>query len=223
LSNPVTSKPTDYRDYVIRDGRFIGEFEAMYATCADPWRQASEDLNGTARSVGLTICRRLMQKLGCRRLVELGCGYGRYANALATLGLDVVGLDIVSGAVAKARANFPQLRFEVAGIENHDLIGQMNPDVIVMSHVTWYVLPELKAFVDFLHERLPNTMLYHVVSMYPEAEQRYGRDYFTNGDELRKFFGMRYAEWGEIHSVGLGTDNYFLGSWSEERVKQWQS
>lgn len=32
----------DYHDYVIKDGKLIGEFDKMYADCDDPWHQSRE-------------------------------------------------------------------------------------------------------------------------------------------------------------------------------------
>ena len=37
--NENPSRSTDYHDYVIKDGRFIGAFEEMYRNCPDPWHQ----------------------------------------------------------------------------------------------------------------------------------------------------------------------------------------
>lgn len=28
-----------YQDYVIKDGKFVGEFEKMYQDCDNPWHQ----------------------------------------------------------------------------------------------------------------------------------------------------------------------------------------
>ena len=32
----------DYHKYVIKDGKFIGDFETMHQNCEDPWFQDSK-------------------------------------------------------------------------------------------------------------------------------------------------------------------------------------
>ena len=218
----MTDKRERYQDYVIRDGQFVGHFEEMYSKCGDPWHQSTEDLSSTSRIIGIEICRRLNARLQCRRVVEIGCGIGRYTNLLSQTGVDVVGLDVSTSAVAKARAAFPKIKFEVAGITDHQVIERLAPDVIVMSHVTWYVLPWLRDFLAFLKTRLPSTMLFHIVSTYDPTEQKYGKEFFTTPDEIRAFFGMTCYEWGEIHGPH-GTDAYFLGAWSPNRLSEWKA
>ena len=35
------NKTNRYQDYVIKDGKFIGDFEKMYQNCSDPWEQSN--------------------------------------------------------------------------------------------------------------------------------------------------------------------------------------
>jgi len=34
-----------YQDYVIKDGKFVGDFEGMYQNFEDPWLQSVDDNN----------------------------------------------------------------------------------------------------------------------------------------------------------------------------------
>jgi SAM-dependent methyltransferase len=67
---------------------------------------------GTEQEVGF-----LVDELGLRpgmRVLDVGCGPGRHALALARLGLDVVGIDISQTFIDLARANATTARFERA-------------------------------------------------------------------------------------------------------------
>lgn len=64
-----------YHDYVIKDGKFIGEFEKMYQEHPDPWLQ-SEQPNQAARAAGIQF----LKKHEIKNIVEAGCGFGYYAN-----------------------------------------------------------------------------------------------------------------------------------------------
>jgi len=35
----MSFKKNNYHDYVIRDGKFIRDFDQMYKNCDDPWNQ----------------------------------------------------------------------------------------------------------------------------------------------------------------------------------------
>ena len=48
------------------------------------------------------------------RILDLGCGTGHLAQAIAERGAEVVGIDASPEMVAQARRNYPAIRFEVA-------------------------------------------------------------------------------------------------------------
>ena len=60
---------------------------------------------------GLELVRLLDPQPG-ERIVDLGCGTGRLAAAIAGAGAEVVGIDSDPAMIGRARAQFPALRFE---------------------------------------------------------------------------------------------------------------
>ena len=52
-----------------------------------------------------------------RRVFDLGCGSGSFANALATQGFEVHGIDPSLSGIEVARAAHPQIHFEVGSTE----------------------------------------------------------------------------------------------------------
>ncbi|MFJ7218609.1 class I SAM-dependent methyltransferase [Amycolatopsis sp. NPDC098790] len=77
--------------------------EARDALATSPWDRAM--LNTFAELVGAT-----------GPVGDLGCGPGRLTGHLASLGLDVFGVDLSPGMVAVARRAHPELRFEVGSL-----------------------------------------------------------------------------------------------------------
>ena len=41
----------DYHDYVIKDGKLVGEFEQMYQNVKDPWPESQVDMDNNEASV----------------------------------------------------------------------------------------------------------------------------------------------------------------------------
>nr|WP_083905067.1 class I SAM-dependent methyltransferase [Nocardia transvalensis] len=66
-------------------------------------------------------------------VADLGCGPGRITTYLATLGLDVFGIDLSPEMIRLARAAYPDLRFEVGSMENLAL-----EDRSLAGIVSWY-------------------------------------------------------------------------------------
>ena len=47
----LVSSKKDYHDYVIKDGRFVGQFDQMYKDCENPWPETEKDLENNPISV----------------------------------------------------------------------------------------------------------------------------------------------------------------------------
>ncbi|MFC7596031.1 class I SAM-dependent DNA methyltransferase [Terrabacter sp. GCM10028922] len=66
-------------------------------------------------------------------VVDVGCGPGRITGHLATLGLDVSGIDLSPAMVAEARRRHPELDFRVGSLAALDLA-----DASTAGVVAWY-------------------------------------------------------------------------------------
>jgi len=139
-----------YQDYVIKDGRLVGEFEEMYQDFDDPWEQTIRERGVFEKLTAIEIIKRQ----GYGRVIELGCGFGNYTAKIAEATKDVLGIDISETAIQKARETHPGINFRSADILEFDLYHQFKPDCIVMAEITWYVLEKLDRFKLFLHSEL---------------------------------------------------------------------
>ncbi|WP_104525583.1 class I SAM-dependent DNA methyltransferase [Blastococcus atacamensis] len=71
-------------------------------------------------------------------VLDAGSGPGRIAGHLASLGVDVSGIDLSPGMVAVARRDHPMLRFDVGSLTALEL-----PDASFAGVVAWYSLIHL--------------------------------------------------------------------------------
>ena len=214
-------KYSRYQDYVIRDGRLIGEFEQLYKDFDDPWNEASCEQFASDKAAGLNLLARLKELHGISRVVELGCGFGHFAARIAAIDLEVVGVDISATAIDIARQRHGDTtNFQVGTIGDHELIKALRPDVIVMAEVTWYVLPQLAAFLEFLRSEFPDAFVLHFLTTYPPGVQSYGTEYFTDLAGIKRYFGMHVLEAGEVQ-VDNALRTWFLGTWNSKAEQTW--
>lgn len=90
-----------------------------------------------------------------------------------------------------------------------------------MPEITWYVLDKLNEFKLFLKNELPDTYLLHMLMTYDPGVQVYGREYFTNLDEILQYFDMCYLESGLVRLPVGGARTWFLGTWSNHVYDEW--
>ncbi|KAA9166379.1 class I SAM-dependent methyltransferase [Amycolatopsis acidicola] len=102
---------------------------------------------------------------------DLGCGPGRLTGYLASLGLDVFGVDLSPEMVAVARRTHPGLRFEVGSLTALDL-----PDGQLGGIVAWY------SIIHTPLERLGEVFAEFARVLAPEGQLVLG---FQAGDEIR--------------------------------------
>jgi len=201
-----------YQDYVIKDGKLVGEFEEMYQDFDDPY----ENSEGERFASEKAVCINLIESLPIQNVVDLGCGFGQLTNRIQKVCPSVTGLDLSPTAIKKASTVYPNCNFLVSEFPDLDLLRKLAPDCIVMAEITWYVLDQLDGFIEFLRDEMPNTYLIHMLMTYADGEQKYGAEKFTNLATIKDYFGMNYTESGEVqhkeHNGGKRT--YFIGKFS---------
>jgi len=195
--------PPRYQDFVIKDGKLIGDFEGLYKNIEDPWHQSRNDqLHDTRRNLAVNWCDRLKQEYGANRVIELGCGFGHLTQTLHKRSFSVIGTDISKTAINKARAIHSSATFINCALSEFDKLEQFDADIYLMAEITWYVLDDLDNFIKNLkkakRQRKKPIFLIHLLTTYATGIQKYGADKFTNLDEILKYFNLDYLESGLI-------------------------
>lgn len=72
--------------------RDLAIWNALFERVPDAWREAPP-------SEGMLACKRFLQEVGARNVLDLGCGVGRYALFLAGHGFRVTGVDYAPNAI----------------------------------------------------------------------------------------------------------------------------
>jgi len=203
-------KYAKYQDYVIKDGKFVGEFEQMYQDYHDPWEQTTRENYRSEKIIAIY----LLKRIGAKKVIELGCGLGCYTQMIKNAGFAVLGIDISPTAINKAKQKHPNCTFQVSDILDFNIYREYKPDAIIMAEITWYILDQLDAFINFLRTEMPDVYLIHLLTTYPQGVQKYGVDKFTNLEEMMSYFNMNYNEFGKIGYPEGDTRTYFVGRYS---------
>jgi len=201
--------PPRYQDYVIKDGKFIGDFESMYKNFDDPWHQSRDDhVFDSRRHLAVLACARLKNQHNVTSVIELGCGFGFLTEKLREQGFESIGTDISPTSIQKAQQKNPNSRFAIAEYDDFSVLDSFNPDIVIMSELTWYTLDTLDDFLSGLKtyalSRQKPTFLIHLLTTYKSGTQKFGTDKFTNLEEILEYFNLQYLENGFIRTVREG-------------------
>ncbi len=196
--------------YTIYNGKFIGKFEELYKDFKDPFAQTKIEKFETTKKIILNYCQMIKDKNKNKiKTFEIGCGFGKLTKDLDKLGFNASGMDISKTAIKKARTN-SKCKFYVSDLLNYDLYLKVNPDIIIMPEVTWYVLPQLKPFLNFLKKNFKNKYFIHTLATYDDKIQKYGRSYFKNLGEILKYFNLNYIEYGQKYDTKINESRTFF-------------
>ena len=116
-----------------REGLY--DTRAMYDTVASDYARLLPDLRAESaldRAMLATFAE-LTRTAALGPVADLGCGTGRVAAHLHSLGVDVFGVDLSPGTVGIARRTYPHLRFDVGSITALEL-----PNASVGGVLAWY-------------------------------------------------------------------------------------
>ena len=87
-----------------------------------------------------------------------------------------------------------------------------NVDIIILSDITWYVLPGLKQFLKWYKGLNKKTYLIHSLSVYGKNKQKYGKDYFYDLENIKSFFKLKYLSSSYIENIDGNKHTFFLAT-----------
>ena len=189
-----------YQDLVIKDGKFVGEFEKMYQLFDDPWNQTKEGY--VENSISRQIVVNYIKSFGIKRLVEFGCGLGKTCDFIhSNTDIDILGVDISETSIQKSKLNYPHLNFQVDKIIN---IGNYKDyDCYFFSEISWYLLEDkmIDRIFDIMKKKLKGKYFIHNLVFY-KGQQKYGNEYFTSLKEFISFCPFKLVGKVEIDIYG---------------------
>jgi len=171
--------------FINKDGTCIGDYEKLYQECEDPWLQdAGADTSPLKNIILLRI-----SQLAERRVIDLGCGKGKFSALIREEAkAEVLGIDVSPTAISNAKLKYPRCEFEAASILEIAKYNTSEPTVICMCGLTWCILDSFVDLLSLLKENFPNALLFHTLTFYGPDKQKYGTEHFTCLSELLPYF-----------------------------------
>jgi SAM-dependent methyltransferase len=167
----------------IAEAEYLRVTKAAYDTVAVDYERLLRDELG-ARPLDRAMLAAFGELVGgaaAGPVADLGCGPGRVTAYLASLGVDVFGVDLSPEMVAVARERHPGLRFEVGSMTGLELAdGSLGG--AVAWHSTVHTPPELlpKVFGECRRALAPGGRLllaYKVGDLIRRLERAYGHEF----------------------------------------------
>jgi SAM-dependent methyltransferase len=207
-----------YQDFVIKNGKFIGKFEEMYKKFPDPWKLLKN--NSNSQNINYQIiynyCEKVRYLKRKKKLItlEIGCGYPQITYSLFKKGFKSFGTDISETVITKSKKKYSKIRDKlfVSEFDNLKLYEKINPDIIIFSDISWYILPELKKFLKWFKKINKKTYLIHSLAIYEKNVQSYGKDYFYDMQTIKNFFNLKFLSQVEIKNLDNDWHTIFLAS-----------
>jgi SAM-dependent methyltransferase len=184
-ARPPAAFSDDYHNCVFRDGKLIGDFDAMYRHSREvPWHQ-DELARSWQAEVALAA---LAAAAPYESILEIGCGLGYFADRLATFG-PVDGFDVSAEAVKRAAARSNRIHVYQDDILAADFAPRRRYALVVLRDVLWYVCHSLDRVLDNLDRCVDSAGYVAVIQSFPRLDRPFvGRDVIEGPDALVKHF-----------------------------------
>jgi SAM-dependent methyltransferase len=209
----MKKRDSKYKEFVIKNGRCVGKFEEMYQKFSDPWKLLKKNKLGLNLNyqVILNYCEQI--RFSKTKTLEIGCGYPQISYELYKKNFIVYGTDISKTVIEKSRKKYPELKnnLYVSSFLNFSLYKKIKPDIIILSDISWYILPELKKFIEWYKNLEKKTYLIHSLAVYDKKKQKYGKEYFYDLNTIKSYFKLNYLSSGYIENIDSDCHTFFLG------------
>jgi len=165
-------------------------------------------------------------------LLSAGCGAGRYDGMLLEAGHSVVGIDISDGMLARAREQFPNIRYEKKGLQEMDY--QQEFDGVICIDALEHIFPEdwPVCILGFREALKPGGILYFTLDVSATAflEKEYGKakakglpvvygEVAADVDEaFKKVMSMEYGEVPDDDLADQAAYHYYP---PVDKVRKW--
>lgn len=178
-------------------GKLLGKFDEMYQYSKNiPWHQ-DVSAQKTFVDIELTFLRFFLPKFRITSLCDLGCGMGyvtaRLKNELPlSKKVKIIGFDISSNAVTKAKKLFPSIEFKKFDIMKDSLRDHPKFDFVYVKDIFWYVAHDVNIFINQIKKILKKDGGIYCFQSVPDKASYVGSKKFPSTLSIAKVFAKNF-------------------------------
>ena len=185
--------------FIIREGQFVRDFEAMYKALDDPWDQRENDRNDLGMKTAFFLVHSCTSQLGLLvgQILDVGCADGYHDERLSSLfpSARVIGTDISKTVITRARercsGSVPvQFFADDIRVRNKSFVGEF--DIVFSSKTLYYVGPEIDDVLDNIGYYLKPCGLFCFV--YNQTDDAFSNQWLTYQGLRTKLLDRGYSE-----------------------------
>lgn len=198
-------------DFIIKDGEFVRDFEAMYANIEDPWDQTKVDATSVIVDLAFTAIEKMINT--SEQILDIGCANGYHATRFSNIFPDAnyLGTDIAPSIIKKAASNHNSNKVSFVA----DDIRKFNPnletqfDLIFSSKTLYYVAPEIDEVIQNIKKYLkPNS---HFIWIYNIVENAFTKKWLTPELLREKLLEQQFEEDAYIELNRFSDETFVIG------------
>jgi SAM-dependent methyltransferase len=173
-------------NYIIKNEKFLRDFEQMYQDIEDPWKQKEK-----GQCINFKITLLLLKKcflgfglgVGSIKILDIGCANGYQSRELIKIGnhTECVGIDISNTVIDKAKHDNKgqeRLSFVADDIRIRNTRFEDKFDIIFCSKTIYYVAPEIDDVIKNISAYLaPNGIFAWIYNQSQNAFSKKWLDY----------------------------------------------
>lgn len=221
----VEINSNDYHDFVIKNGKLVGEFDQMYQKSKIvPWNQDKQEDWLDVR-VTLELLREFAP---FNSIYDFGCGLGYFLNLLGRKygksGCKLVGYDISTTACQKAQAIFSNIEFIELDFTKDfgKIIREENEKRLFLLRTTlWYIFPKMQDVINNIGRMAVKGDFLLVSQNFPPLKYNFiGKKTISNPQDIIVYFGKYFAPLKTIwleNKLSKGNDNWFIGVFKKRK------
>ncbi|PJE57926.1 MAG: hypothetical protein COU81_03425 [Candidatus Portnoybacteria bacterium CG10_big_fil_rev_8_21_14_0_10_36_7] len=210
----------DYHDFVIKNGKFIGEFEQMYRKSKEiPWHQNKQH---DSLDIKLTI-QLLKEYSPFDYICDFGCGLGYFLDILkketGSSECRALGYDISPTALKKAKKIFPEYSFKKLDLmKNNTKLSKgkkKEKRLFSIRGTLWYVFKKMENVIQSINNKTRKGDFLLISQNFPPLESDFvGKDIIPNPNALIYHFSGYFKPLKTIYledKISRKNDNWFIG------------
>ena len=212
----------DPNNFIIKDEKWVRDFESMYQNFEDPWDQNKNHLKDVANELAFSLLKNMAEKnnLKIKQILDIGCADGYFANCFFDIfgdNLKLTSTDISKTAISRANIHnqyrsHSNFIVDDCRIFNEDFMNQF--DIIFSARTLYYVAPEIKKVIRNIKRYLVGSGGIFIF-IYNQKEDSFSNQWLTyqglrNILKTSGFMEQNFIEHSDTSSEKIGIGSYIL-------------